>query len=285
MAHGYYRVSGKPAAVMVHVTVGTANAICALMNAARDNAARSFCAPDARRSPRPGMRLRATARSIGARKCSIRAASPANSSNGTTSCAPANRSNSVVDRALDIAMSEPRGPVYLTLPREVLADDGGGAAPRYVASAGGDARRCPSLAAIEQAAAILAAAEFPLLLTSSAGRTPEAMAELAALAEEFALPVVQSEARDISLPTDHPMCLGFDPGPLLAKADAVAVFDSAVPWIPRLHPLRAGRQGDLLRSGPAVHALSVPRIRGRPAGDGRVRARRSRCCAKRSATP
>ena len=27
MAHGYYRVSGKPAAVMVHVTVGTANAI------------------------------------------------------------------------------------------------------------------------------------------------------------------------------------------------------------------------------------------------------------------
>src|SRR3974390_3598163 len=38
MAHGYYRVAGKPAAVMVHVTVGTANAICGLMNAARDNA-------------------------------------------------------------------------------------------------------------------------------------------------------------------------------------------------------------------------------------------------------
>src|SRR5215467_4457550 len=37
MAHGYYRVSGKPAVVMVHVTVGTANAVCALMNAARDN--------------------------------------------------------------------------------------------------------------------------------------------------------------------------------------------------------------------------------------------------------
>jgi acetolactate synthase-1/2/3 large subunit len=37
MAHGYYRVSGKPAAVMVHVTVGTANAINGLINAARDN--------------------------------------------------------------------------------------------------------------------------------------------------------------------------------------------------------------------------------------------------------
>ncbi len=37
MAHGYSRVSGKAAVVMVHVTVGTANAICGLMNAARDH--------------------------------------------------------------------------------------------------------------------------------------------------------------------------------------------------------------------------------------------------------
>src|SRR4029078_279020 len=37
MANGYYRLAGKPAAVMVHVTVGTANTICGLMNMARDN--------------------------------------------------------------------------------------------------------------------------------------------------------------------------------------------------------------------------------------------------------
>ena len=37
MAHGYYKTSGKPAAVMVHVTVGTGNAVNGLMNAARDN--------------------------------------------------------------------------------------------------------------------------------------------------------------------------------------------------------------------------------------------------------
>src|SRR3982074_596300 len=37
MAHGYYRTCGKPAAVMVHVTVGTANAMNGLINAARDN--------------------------------------------------------------------------------------------------------------------------------------------------------------------------------------------------------------------------------------------------------
>src|SRR5437660_141299 len=43
MAHGYYRTSGKIAAVMVHVTVGTTNAICGLMNAARHRGGR---APD-----------------------------------------------------------------------------------------------------------------------------------------------------------------------------------------------------------------------------------------------
>ncbi|MHB8766795.1 MAG: thiamine pyrophosphate-binding protein, partial [Deferrisomatales bacterium] len=37
MAHGCYLATGRPQAVMVHVNVGTANAICALMNAARDN--------------------------------------------------------------------------------------------------------------------------------------------------------------------------------------------------------------------------------------------------------
>jgi len=44
MAHGYYRVAGKPAAVMVHVTVGTANTICGLMNMNRDNVPVLLCA-------------------------------------------------------------------------------------------------------------------------------------------------------------------------------------------------------------------------------------------------
>jgi acetolactate synthase-1/2/3 large subunit len=147
--------------------------------------------------------------------------------------------DSVVDRALDIAMSEPRGPVYLTLPREVLADPA--VAPRRdTVRPLGTRAAAPAASAIEEAAALIAAAEFPLIMTSSAGRTAEAMAALAALADAFALPVVQSEARDISLPTDHAMCLGFDAGAHLGKADVVAVFDSAVPWIPRLHPLRPG---------------------------------------------
>src|SRR5215207_6671908 len=39
MAHGYAMVSRKIPAVMVHVSVGTANMVCAAMNAARENIA------------------------------------------------------------------------------------------------------------------------------------------------------------------------------------------------------------------------------------------------------
>src|SRR5581483_6719901 len=39
MAHGYAMVSRRIPAVMVHVSVGTANMVCAAMNAARENVA------------------------------------------------------------------------------------------------------------------------------------------------------------------------------------------------------------------------------------------------------
>src|SRR5437879_4463325 len=35
MAHGYYAVTGRPQVVMVHVTVGTANLLAAMMNSSR----------------------------------------------------------------------------------------------------------------------------------------------------------------------------------------------------------------------------------------------------------
>ena len=37
MAHGYYLVTGRPQAVMVHVNVGLANAVMGVLNAASDN--------------------------------------------------------------------------------------------------------------------------------------------------------------------------------------------------------------------------------------------------------
>ena len=48
MAHGYYVATGRLASVMVHVNVGTANAICGVMNASREN---TNCATPSRSRP------------------------------------------------------------------------------------------------------------------------------------------------------------------------------------------------------------------------------------------
>src|ERR1700737_1135947 len=120
MAHGYYRTCGKPAAVMVHVTVGTANAMNGLINAARDNIPLLLAA---------GRTPITESGSIASRNRPIHWGQESFDQGGMVreyvkwdyELRGGQPVEAVVDRALDIAMSEPRGPVYLTLPREVLA--------------------------------------------------------------------------------------------------------------------------------------------------------------------
>ena len=267
MAHGYYRTCGKPAAVMVHVTVGTANTICGLMNAARDNVPMLLAAG---RTP-----ITETGH-IASRNRSIHWGQESFDQGGMVrefvkwdyELRAGQPVDAVVDRALDIAMSEPRGPVYLTLPREVLANPATHARRDTVRPLG-VASPEPARRVIEEAAAMIAKAEFPLIVTSTIGRDPEAVVELGKLADEFAIPVVQSEARDFNLPTDHAMHLGFEAGPWVKKADVVIVLDCVIPWIPATRRPAARRQDHQHLVRPAHHPLSVQGDRGRPPGAGR----------------
>lgn len=231
MAHGYYLVTGKPQVVMVHVTVGTANALNGIINAARDQVPILFTAG---RTPLTEAGL------PGARDVYIHWAQEAFDQAGMVreyvkwdyELRNLVQLEAVVDRALEMAMSEPRGPVYLTLPREVLA------APCEAFTFSTPPRRhlgpplYPHPEAIEEAAAILAAAENPLLITATAGRHPETVGHLVALAEALALPVVEFNRRYLCFPTSHPLHLGFTPEPFLEEADAILVVDSDVPWFP-----------------------------------------------------
>jgi acetolactate synthase-1/2/3 large subunit len=230
MAHGYYRTCGKPAAVMVHVTVGTANTICGLMNAARDNVPLLLAAG---RTP-----ITETGH-IASRNRSIHWGQESFDQGGMVrefvkwdyELRDGQPADAVVDRALDIMMSEPRGPVYLTLPREVLANPATHSRRDNIRPLGVAAPE-PARRAIDEAAAMIAKAEFPLIVTSTIGRDPQATIELGKLADEFTIPVVQAEARDFNLPTDHPMHLGFEAAPWVKKADVVIVLECVIPWIP-----------------------------------------------------
>jgi acetolactate synthase-1/2/3 large subunit len=250
MAHGYYRTCGKPAAVMVHVTVGTANAMNGLINAARDNIPLLLAAG---RTP-----LTETGH-ISSRNRSIHWGQEAFDQGGMVreyvkwdyELRGGQPVGAVVDRALDIAMTEPRGPVYLTLPREVLTDAAVPTRRGTVLPLGMLAPE-PAWAAIEEAASLIAKAEFPLIVTSAVGRNPDAIAALAEVSNTFAIPVVQAEPRDFNLPVDHPMHVGFEPTAFLPKADVVVVIDSPVPWIPGAHGPRPDAKVIHISSDPLV---------------------------------
>jgi acetolactate synthase-1/2/3 large subunit len=236
MAHGYYLVTGRPQAVMTHVNVGMANALMGLLNAARDNVPIFFTS---------GRTPVTEAGRLGSRDLPIHWGQEMYDQAGMLreyvkwdyELRYGEQVEAIVDRGLAIAMAEPRGPVYLSLPREALAAPlerfSLGATPQQVAPA----PPAPAPAAIEQAAAVLAEAERPLIVTARAGRARGGAEALASFAEEFAIPVVEFWPAQNSLPTTHPMHAGFDVAPWLPEADAVLVVDSLVPWIPSRHVL------------------------------------------------
>ena len=77
----------------------------------------------------------------------------------------------VVDRALAIAATEPRGPVYLALPRAVIAAPAATPEPPSPSRLSAAAPAAPDASAIAAAAALLAKAKRPLIVTANAGRS------------------------------------------------------------------------------------------------------------------
>ena len=237
MAIGYYLVTGKPQVVMVHVNVGTANGMNGFLNASRGNIPMLFTAG---RTPTNEEGL-AGHRSLDihwTQEMFDQAAMVREAAKWDYELRNGKQTETIVDRALAVAKSEPTGPVYLSLPREVLSEqldeftyDSPGrqqaAAPPY-----------PNAAATDQTAALLADAENPLIITNWAGRSPGVWGPLGDLAERYAIPVVQYRNRYMSLPTDHPMNLGYDLDPLLGQADVILVVDVAVPWLPATDKVR-----------------------------------------------
>ena len=237
MAIGYYLVTGKPQAVMVHVNVGTANGMNGLLNAARGNIPVLFTAG---RTPtnEEGLDGHRSLDIHWTQEMFDQASMVREAAKWDYELRNGKQTETIVDRALAVAKSEPTGPVYLSLPREVLAEQLNeftyespgrqhAAAPPY-----------PNAAATDEAAALLADAENPLIITNWAGRNPKVWEPLGALAERYAIPVVQYRNRYMSLPTDHPMNLGYDLNPLLGQADVILVVDVAVPWLPATDNVR-----------------------------------------------
>jgi len=137
----------------------------------------------------------------------------------------------VVSRAYKIAMSEPRGPVYMTLPREWLAEALESTQLLSPDSLSPASKTQADQASLEKATEWLIGAESPLIVTKYLGRNPEAVRYLVELAELLAIPVVQ-QLSYVNFPTDHPLNLGTQTTKYVRNSDVLFFIDTDVPWEP-----------------------------------------------------
>ena len=234
MAHGYTMITGRPQVVMVHTVPGTANAIGGIVNAARSNVPMLFSAG---RTPITEGDTR------GSRDGSIHWAQESFDQAAMVrewvkwdyELRHGADLEGLVDRAFAIAESPPAGPVYLTLPREVLAEEIDGLTYRDGSRQQKAGDRLPTSEAIGQAARALAGARNPVLVTRGGGKDPRAVAPLVELAELLGMAVFESGALYANFPRDHALYAGSDIGPALTDADAVVVLEADVPWTPKRH--------------------------------------------------
>ncbi|WP_425049749.1 thiamine pyrophosphate-requiring protein [Psychromarinibacter sp. S121] len=246
MAHGYYLASGRPQAVMVHTNVGLANASMGAINAATEQIPVLLIGgrtPTLERG-RFGVRtvpigwgqemLDQTALVREACKWDYELRFP-------------EQVYDVMDRAHGIATSSPKGPVYVSLPREVLCEtipaDRGRRRPQMQAGA-----VVPPQSEIDLAADYLAEAKSPVIFAQRGAGDEHAFGALAEMAEEWGIPVCQYWAVQLAIPTDHPMAAGPDPKPLLEEADAILVINSLAPWAPDVAEPREDAQ--VIQMGP-----------------------------------
>jgi acetolactate synthase-1/2/3 large subunit len=236
MAHGYWQVTGRPQAVLLHTNVGLANGATATINAWCDQV--PMILMSGRTPVSEHSRFGARTVPIGwGQEMFDQEALIRETTKWHYELRFADQIADLMDRAWAIANSTPMGPVYLSLPREVLCEP----CPRLGLDA--PSRMAPVTAApdpdtLARAAQALAGAENPLIIAQRGAGNAAGFAALQSLCETYALPLSHYWSNQLALPLTHPCQVGADPGPWLEKADVVLVLDALAPWFPDKVTLR-----------------------------------------------
>lgn len=235
MAAGYAAITGRGQAVMVHVDAGTANAAMGMHNMFRGRLPVMLIAgkaPYTLRGELPGSRdnyvhfvqdpfdMASLVRPYVKWDYSLPTALIV---------------KEVLRRGHSVMQSDPQGPVYLTLPREVLAATVPGdqlrafSQERYgaVIAGGIDDERAEAIAAQ------LMAANKPIAVTAYLGRKVDAVEALEDLALLCGIQVFEFSPSHMNIARNSPCFGGFDPGKALAGVDVGLLLDVDVPWLPK----------------------------------------------------
>lgn len=136
----------------------------------------------------------------------------------------------IVSRALQVAMTRPRGPVYLSLPREIVMLPAERAKFPTAQQLGIPRPAAPDEDGIREIAHRLISARNPFIIVSGSGRNPKTVPALVELAELLGIPVTYSIFRDHHcFPKNHPL---YHNGVSLKDADVILCLEANIPWMP-----------------------------------------------------
>lgn len=234
MADGYARLTGEPQAVIVHVDVGTQGLGAAVHNASCGRAPVLIFAglsPYTIEGETRGSRTEyihwiqdvPDQKQIVSQYCRY-----------TGELKTGKNVKQIVNRALQWATSDPKGPVYLVGAREVMEEEIEPYQLNQKVWAPVSPAALPT-AGVELITSELANATHPLVVVGYTGRNARAVTELVTLANHFkGIRVLDTGGSDMCFPANHPAWLGLRyPGHDLVKtADLIIVIDCDVPWVP-----------------------------------------------------
>ena len=228
IADGYARATGRPTVLQLHSGVGLGNGIGMMYQSKRGHAplvviaGESGIAYDAM-DAQMAADLVAMARPV--TKWATRVVDPRSLLR-------------VLRRAVKIAMTPPRGPVFVALPMDIL--DAPNDEP-VVPTAIPQTRTVPTPDLVARAAAQLAPARRPVVLVGDGVSVSGAEPELARVAEKLGADVWFVDSSEAHLPADHPLARGpighmFGPVSRAAVADADAVLIVGTYAFPEVFP-------------------------------------------------
>lgn len=221
-ADGYCRATQKPAVVQLHVGVGLGNGIGMLYQANRGHAPLVVLAGEAgiaydALNAQMSANLVDMARPV--TKFAARVVHPASLLR-------------LLRRAIKMAATPPTGPVFLSVPQDILdAPNDEPVFPTVIPTT----RVVPEPAALAAAAEILCQAQNPLILVGDGVSRSGAQAELAHLAETWGAGVWGVDSAEVNLPQSHPLfcgltghMFGFESARHVGAADVIVICGTYV---------------------------------------------------------
>ncbi|MFD0354916.1 thiamine pyrophosphate-binding protein [Streptomyces sp. NPDC127110] len=222
IADGYARATGGAALLQLHSGVGLGNGIGMLYQSLRGHTPLVVVAGDA------GVRYDA----MDAQMASDLVAMAKPVTKYATRVTDPRSVLRTIRRAVKIALTPPRGPVFVALPMDVL--DEPNSEPVLPATVP-LTDVAPSPASVGRAAELLAGAEHPVVLVGDGVALSGAQAELAAVAELLGADVYEVDSSEVNIAASHPLRRGqtghmFGPHSkeLVGRADGVLIVGTYV---------------------------------------------------------